>query len=452
MAKIKTKYICQECGYETGKWLGRCPSCNNFSTFSEEIVEKTNSKTNTISATSKALDLESIAPISEVRTKTQIGELDRVLGGGIVQGSLTLVGGDPGIGKSTLLLQICQAVGNSNKKILYVSGEESVQQIKLRANRLNITTKNLLLLSETNFNIIENTIRELNPDLVIIDSIQTVFLEELSSAPGSVTQVRECTAKIMRIGKGENISIFIVGHVTKDGAIAGPRILEHMVDTVLYFEGERLASYRILRAVKNRFGSTNEIGVFEMRQIGLVEITNPSEYMLSGRPIGATGSSVTCSIEGTRPILAEVQSLVSYTTFNIPRRMATGMDFNRVILLIAVLEKKLSLQLGSYDVYVNLAGGIKILEPALDAAVACSIVSSYKNKPIDSKTLIFGEIGLSGELRAVSFCEKRVVEALKLGFETVVIPKDNLKEVSSIKGIKIYPVSNINELLKIVIF
>lgn len=451
MAKIKTKYICQECGYETGKWLGRCPSCNNFSTFSEEIIEKTNSKTNTISATSKALDLESIAPISEVRTKTQIGELDRVLGGGIVQGSLTLVGGDPGIGKSTLLLQICQAIGNSNKKILYVSGEESVQQIKLRANRLNITTKNLLLLSETNFNIIENTIRELNPDLVIIDSIQTVFLEELSSAPGSVTQVRECTAKIMRIGKGENISIFIVGHVTKDGAIAGPRILEHMVDTVLYFEGERLASYRILRAVKNRFGSTNEIGVFEMRQIGLVEISNPSEYMLSGRPIGATGSSVTCSIEGTRPILAEVQSLVSYTTFNMPRRMATGMDFNRIILLIAVLEKKLNLQLGSYDVYVNLAGGIKILEPALDAAVACSIVSSYKNKPIDSKTLIFGEIGLSGELRAVSFCEKRIVEALKLGFETVVIPKDNLKEVSSINGIKIYSVSNINELLKLVI-
>ncbi len=452
MAKIKTKYICQECGYETGKWLGRCPSCNNFSTFSEEVVEKTSSsKATSISATNKALDLESIAPISEVRTETKIGELDRVLGGGIVQGSLTLVGGDPGIGKSTLLLQICQAVGESGKKILYVSGEESAQQIKLRANRLNITTKNLLLLSETNFNIIENTIKEINPDLVIIDSIQTVFLDDLSSAPGSVTQVRECTARIMRIGKGDNISIFIVGHVTKDGAIAGPRILEHMVDTVLYFEGERLASYRILRAVKNRFGSTNEIGVFEMRQIGLVEITNPSEYMLSGRPIGANGSCVTCSIEGTRPILAEVQSLVSYTTFNIPRRMATGMDFNRVILLIAVLEKKLNLQLGSYDVYVNLAGGIKILEPALDASVACSIVSSYKNKPIDAKTLIFGEIGLSGELRAVSFCEKRVVEALKLGFETVVIPKDNLKEVSSIKNIKICPVSNINELLKTVL-
>lgn len=449
MAKTKTKYICQECGYETGKWLGRCPSCNNFSTFSEEIVEKTNTKTITQSCTNKALDLDSIAPIDEVRTKTKINELDRVLGGGIVQGSLTLVGGDPGIGKSTLLLQICQAIGEANKKILYVSGEESAQQIKLRANRLNITTKNLLLLSETNFNIIENTIKEIKPDLVIIDSIQTVFIDDLSSAPGSVTQVRECTAKIMRIGKGENISIFIVGHVTKDGAIAGPRILEHMVDTVLYFEGERLASYRILRAVKNRFGSTNEIGVFEMRQIGLVEISNPSEYMLSGRPIGATGSSVTCSIEGTRPILAEVQSLVSYTTFNIPRRMATGMDFNRVILIIAVLEKKLNLQLGSYDVYVNLAGGIKILEPALDASVACSIVSSYKNKPIDAKTLIFGEIGLSGEIRAVSFCEKRVMEALKLGFETVVIPKDNFKEVKDIKDIKIISVSNVNELLKV---
>lgn len=449
MAKIKTKYICQECGYETGKWLGRCPSCNNFSTFSEEVVEKTTTKATTLFSDNKALDLDSIAPIDEVRTKTKINELDRVLGGGIVQGSLTLVGGDPGIGKSTLLLQICQAIGEANKKILYVSGEESAQQIKLRANRLNITTKNLLLLSETNFNIIEATIKEIKPDLVIIDSIQTVFIDELSSAPGSVTQVRECTAKIMRIGKGENISIFIVGHVTKDGAIAGPRILEHMVDTVLYFEGERLASYRILRAVKNRFGSTNEIGVFEMRQIGLVEINNPSEYMLSGRPIGATGSSVTCSIEGTRPILAEVQSLVSYTTFNIPRRMATGMDFNRIVLLIAVLEKKLNLQLGSYDVYVNLAGGIKILEPALDASVACSIVSSYKNKPIDAKTLIFGEIGLSGEIRAVSFCEKRVMEALKLGFETVVIPKDNFKEIKDIKDIKIVSVSNINELLKV---
>ncbi|MDE6357730.1 MAG: DNA repair protein RadA [Eubacteriales bacterium] len=450
MAKIKTKYVCQECGYETGKWLGRCPSCNNFSTFSEEIIEKQAKNVTTISAVSKALKLDSISPINEVKTKTGIEELDRVLGGGIVQGSLTLVGGDPGIGKSTLLLQICQWIGNAGKKILYVSGEESVHQIKLRANRLNINTDNLLLLSETNFNIVENTVREIAPDLVIIDSIQTMFLEELSSAPGSVTQVRECTSKIMRLGKGENIAILIVGHVTKDGAIAGPRILEHMVDTVLYFEGERMASYRILRSVKNRFGSTNEIGVFEMKQEGLVEILNPSEYMLSGRPIGASGSVVTCSIEGTRPILAEVQSLVSYTTFNIPRRMATGMDFNRIVLLIAVLEKKIGLQLGSYDIYTNLAGGIKILEPALDASAICSIASSYKNKPIDAKTLIFGEIGLAGEMRAVSFCEKRVIEALKLGFETVILPKDNLKEVVSISGIKVHGVSNVNELLNLV--
>lgn len=450
MAKIKTKYICQECGYETGKWLGKCPACNSFSTFSEEIIIK-QSKTTTIPNSSKALSLDNISPISELRIKTGIKELDRVLGGGIVQGSLTLIGGDPGIGKSTLLLQICQSIGNNNKKILYVSGEESVHQIKLRANRLKISTQNLLLLSETNFNIIENTIKELSPDLVIIDSIQTVFLDELSSAPGSVTQVRECTTKIMRIAKCENISTLIVGHVTKDGAIAGPRILEHMVDTVLYFEGERLASYRILRSVKNRFGSTNEIGVFEMRQIGLIEIDNPSEYMLSGRPLNVSGSSVTCSIEGTRPILIEVQSLVSYTTFNIPRRMATGMDFNRIVLLIAVLEKKAGLQLGSYDVYVNLAGGIKILEPSLDASVACSIVSSYKNKVINSKSLIFGEIGLSGEIRSVSFCEKRVTEALKLGFEAVFLPKDNLKEVSSINNIKIYGVSNINELINLII-
>lgn len=448
MAKIKTKYICQECGYETGKWLGKCPSCNSFSTFSEEIVEKTTSKA--ISNSSyKALALDSIACLDEVRTKTKIKELDRVLGGGIVQGSLTLVGGDPGIGKSTLLLQICQYIGEQDKKILYVSGEESAKQIKLRALRLNIDTKNLLLLAETNFNTIENAIIELMPDLVIIDSIQTIFLEELSSAPGSVTQVRECTAKIMRLAKGKNISMFIVGHVTKDGAIAGPRILEHMVDTVLYFEGERMASYRILRAVKNRFGSTNEIGVFEMRQAGLVEIENPSEYMLSGRPLGVAGSSVTCSIEGTRPILAEVQSLVSYTTFNIPRRMATGMDYNRVILLIAVLEKKLNLQLASYDVYINLAGGIKIVEPSLDASVICSIASSYKNRPIASNMLIFGEIGLSGEIRAVSFCEKRVNEAIKLGFETVILPKDNMKELDQIKGIKLLPVKNVEELLKV---
>lgn len=449
MVKIKSRYICQECGYETGKWLGKCPSCNTFSTFSEEIIER-QAKTN-ISKTSKALTLKNIEPINELRIKTGIKELDRVLGGGVVQGSLTLVGGDPGIGKSTLLLQICQSIGENNKKILYISGEESAHQIKLRATRLNINTDNLLLLSETNFNTIENTIKEISPDLVIIDSIQTMFLDELTSAPGSVTQVRETTSRIMRIGKGDNISVFIVGHVTKDGSIAGPRVLEHMVDTVLYFEGERLASYRILRAVKNRFGSTNEIGVFEMRQVGLVEIANPSEYMLSGRPTNVSGSCVTCSMEGTRPILAEVQALVSYTTFNIPRRMATGMDFNRIVLLIAVIEKKIGIQLGSYDVYINLAGGMKILEPALDCSAVCAIISSYKNKVIDPKTIIFGEVGLSGEIRAVSFCEKRVMEALKLGFDTVFIPKDNFKEVVNIKNIKIYKVSNITEIVDLIL-
>lgn len=450
MAKLKTKYICQECGYETIKWLGKCPGCNNFSTFCEEVCEDVSYKNKGLIKSLKleALTLEDIKPLNEERIKTNIKELDRVLGGGIVKGSLTLVGGDPGIGKSTLLLQICNSVSFSDKKILYISGEESVHQIKLRATRLQITTKNIFLLAETNLNAIEVFINEVKPDLVILDSIQTMFLEEISSAPGSVTQVRECTSRIMRFGKGKNISVFIVGHVTKDGAIAGPRILEHMVDTVLYFEGERMASYRILRSVKNRFGSTNEIGIFEMQQKGLKEISNPSEYMLTGRALGASGSIVTCCMEGTRPILVEVQSLVSYTTFNLPRRMATGMDFNRVILLIAVIEKKLNIQLGSYDVYVNLAGGIKILEPSLDASVVASIISSYKNKPIVQDVLIFGEIGLAGEIRAVSNCEKRVLEALKLGFKTIVLPKDNLKELENINNINIKGVSNINELLK----
>ncbi len=449
MAKIKTKYVCGECGYETGRWLGRCPSCGMFNTMNEELDAKSSSFSKSAYTSAQPQRLENIAPISNNRIKTNIGELDRVLSGGLVQGSLTLVGGDPGIGKSTLLIQICQSIGEQNKKILYISGEESVQQIKLRASRLNITTKNLLLLSETNLNIIENTIKDIMPDLVIIDSIQTMYIEELSSAPGSVTQVRECTSKLMHLGKGNNISVFIVGHVTKDGAIAGPRVLEHMVDTVLYFEGERRASYRLLRAVKNRFGSTNEIGVFEMRNKGLKEISNPSEYMLSGRPVGVSGSAVTCSIEGTRPILAEVQSLISYTNFGMPRRMATGMDYNRVILLIAVLEKRVGINLGSYDSYVNLAGGIKIGEPSLDAAVVSAIASSYKNKPINALTLIFGEIGLTGEIRAVSMSEKRVMEAAKLGFKKCILPKENLKEVENIKGINIYGVSTVSELLDI---
>ena len=451
---MKTKYVCGECGYETGRWFGKCPSCGMFNTMNEEADVKISSGSSYKSDSSisgKPLRLENIQPISSNRIKTNIGELDRVLSGGIVQGSLTLVGGDPGIGKSTLLIQICQYVGEQGKQILYVSGEESVQQIKLRASRLNITTKNLLLLSETNMNIIENTIKNVSPDLLIIDSIQTMFLDEIASAPGSVSQVRECTSKLMHLGKGENISVFIVGHVTKDGAIAGPRVLEHIVDTVLYFEGERKASYRILRSVKNRFGSTNEIGVFEMKKEGLVEIENPSEYMLLGRPLDVSGSAVTCSIEGTRPILVEVQSLITYTNFGMPRRMVAGVDYNRVNLLIAVLEKRVGLNLGNYDSYVNLTGGIKIAEPSLDASVVCAIASSYKNKSIDPYTLVFGEIGLTGEMRAVVMSEKRVMEAAKLGFKNCVVPKENLKEFQKIKGIKVIGVSTVSELLDVVI-
>ena len=419
MAKIRSKFVCQSCGYETGKWLGKCPECGSFSTFVEEI-EKAQTKGNrsvnySTDVTPKVLS--EIKPLSQERTKTGLSELDRVLGGGFVQGSLTLVGGDPGIGKSTLLLQICQKLGEQDKNILYVSGEESVQQIKIRADRLNITTEKLKLLSETNLNIIESVIAKENPDYVIIDSIQTMFMDEVSSAPGSVSQVREATSRLMHLGKGKNISLIIVGHVTKDGAIAGPKILEHMVDTVLYFEGDKQASYRILRAVKNRFGGTNEIGVFEMVHSGLREILNPSEFMLSGRPENVSGSVVTCSLEGTRPMLLEVQALVSYTTFNIPRRTATGMDFNRVVLLIAVLEKRANLQLASYDSYVNLTGGIKIAEPSLDAAVAVAIASSYKNVAVSADTVVFGEIGLTGEIRAVSMAERRVTEAAMIRWQ-----------------------------------
>ncbi len=451
MAKPRTIHSCIECGYESARWLGKCPSCGKYNTFEEEIVEKTKFSSDFKSTGEAGLvaTLKSVKPLSEERIQTKIPELDRVLSGGIVEGSLILVGGDPGIGKSTLLLQICQGIGMQNKKILYISGEESIHQIKMRAERLEITTENLYLMSETNLKMIEQTVKQLQPNLVIIDSIQTMYNDSLSSAAGSVTQVRECTSSFMKIGKVMNISVIIVGHVTKDGAIAGPRVLEHMVDTVLYFEGERREIYRIIRAVKNRFGSTNEIGVFEMHDKGLNEISNPSEYMLSGRPIGVSGSTVTCSIEGTRPIMAEVQALVSYTNFGMPRRMATGMDYNRVVMLIAVLEKRVGLQLGNYDSYVNIAGGMKILEPALDAAVVLSITSSYRNKAIDHFTMAFGEIGLTGELRAVTLAEKRVHEAWKLGFKQCIIPQANLKSMKKFDGIRVFGASNINELLEL---
>lgn len=440
-------YICQECGHETLKWLGKCPSCNQFNTFSEEVVEKDKSSVFNIQKTTSPVLLSSVECLADKRIQTKIPELDRVLNGGIVEGSLTLVGGDPGIGKSTLLLQICQTIGQQNHKILYISGEESAKQIKLRAERLGITTDNLYLLSETNINHIDSIVKDVNPTLVIVDSIQTVYKEDLSSAPGSVTQVRECASVLMKLSKTLNISIILVGHVTKDGSIAGPRVLEHMVDTVLYFEGESKASYRILRTVKNRFGGTNEIGVFEMRDKGLIEIQNPSEYMLSGRPINVSGSAVTCNMEGTRPILTEVQALVSYTNFGQARRMATGLDHNRVIMLIAVLEKRMGLQFGNYDSYVNIAGGIKTSEPSLDAAVIVALVSSYRNKVIDPYTLVFGEVGLTGELRAVPMAEKRVQEAQKLGFKRCILPRDNAKSVKHSEDFNLLGISNISDLL-----
>ena len=450
MSKIKTVYICESCGYEAAKWMGKCSGCGSFNTLHENIIDKKAKTTSRTAVNIKKPEmLKNIKTMSEARLKTKIKELDRVLSGGIVEGSLILVGGDPGIGKSTLLLQICNNIGEQGKTILYISGEESATQIKLRAERLTITTDNLLLLSETSLDAIEDTIKDVKPDLIIIDSIQTMQRAELSSVPGSVSQVRECTQLFMRLAKETNICIIIVGHVTKDGTIAGPKVLEHMVDTVLYFEGEKGASYRIIRAVKNRFGSTNEIGVFEMREKGLVEIDNPSEYMLSGRPLGVSGSTVTCSIEGTRPILTEVQALVSPSNFGMPRRMASGLDYNRVTMLIAVLEKRMGMQLGNYDSYVNIAGGLKIAETALDTAVITSIASSYRNKITDPFTLVFGEVGLAGEIRAVPMADLRVSEAGKLGFKKCIVPEANLKALKKFDGIRVLGARNINELLEV---
>jgi DNA repair protein RadA/Sms len=385
----------------------------------------------------------------EDRSDTHIGELNRVLGGGLVRGSLTLVGGDPGIGKSTLLLQVARNMSDDGHAILYISVEESLSQIKLRANRIGTFTDNLKFLCETNLSTIEAVITKDKPEIVIIDSIQTMFNEDVSSAPGSVSQVRETTAVLLRIAKSMNVSIFIVGHVTKEGTVAGPRVLEHMVDTVLYFEGDRHASYRILRGVKNRFGSTNEIGVFEMRQDGLAEVANPSEFMLDGRPEDASGSIVTCSVEGTRPILLEIQALVCRTSFGFPRRQANGTDYNRVNLLMAVLEKRVGLQMADCDAYVNLAGGMKLQEPALDLGICLAVISSFKNKPIDSSVVAFGEVGLSGEVRSVSMTEQRVMEAKKLGFKTIILPKAYENKLKDTKGLEIIGVRSLQDPMKI---
>ncbi|MCM1126096.1 MAG: DNA repair protein RadA [Lachnospiraceae bacterium] len=443
MAKSKssTIFFCQNCGYESSKWMGQCPGCHQWNTFVEETlspaVKGRTGSGHSAAAPGRPVSLKEISLEDEDRITTHSRELDRVLGGGLVKGSLTLVGGDPGIGKSTLLLQVCRMLAADKREILYVSGEESLKQIKLRANRIGEFDEHLKLLCETSLGTIEETIRRMKPDVVVIDSIQTMYQESISSAPGSISQVREATGVLLQLAKGLNISVFIVGHVTKEGTVAGPRVLEHMVDTVLYFEGDRHASYRILRGVKNRFGSTNEIGVFEMVQEGLREVENPSEFMLSGKPEHASGSVVVCSMEGTRPMLVEIQALVCHSSFGIPRRQTTGTDFNRVNLLIAVLEKRLGLQMGNCDAYVNIAGGIRIQEPAVDLGIVMALVSSFKNKSIDDKMLVFGEVGLSGEVRGVSMVQARVQEAQKLGFTSCVIPRVCLDAVKDVTGIKI---------------
>ena len=449
MAKARTTaFFCKECGYESAKWTGQCPACREWNTMVEEPVAK------------KASDRRAVIPdrgrqkiqpvrLSEVsieeqdRISTGYQELDRVLGSGIVAGSLVLVGGDPGIGKSTLLLQVCRNLAAEGHKVLYISGEESLKQIKLRANRIGRITGDLLFLCETSLDDIQEAIQETKPEIVIIDSIQTMYREDVSSAPGSVSQVRESTNILLQIAKGMGISVFIVGHVTKEGVVAGPRVLEHMVDTVLYFEGERNASYRILRGVKNRFGSTNEIGVFEMQEQGLEEVENPSEYLLSGRPEEASGAAVACSLEGTRPILLEVQALVAQTNFGMARRTAAGTDYNRVNLLMAVLEKRCHYEMSRYDAYVNIAGGVRMNEPALDLAIVLALVSSLKDRPVNPKCIIFGEVGLSGEVRAVSMAEQRVREAIKLGFESCILPQVCLEKMKKVEGIDLHGVRNV---------
>ncbi len=448
MAKAKTVFFCKECGYESAKWLGQCPGCKAWNSFTEESVVQTKYKAVTTAvAASKPLPINEVSSDKEERTLIGIQEFDRVLGGGIVKGSLVLVGGDPGIGKSTLLLQMCREI-STRHKVLYISGEESAQQIKMRADRLGEFSGEVLLLSETNLELIESTLEKEQPEVVVIDSIQTMYREEVGAAPGSVSQVREATASLMRLAKVKEISIFIVGHVTKEGTVAGPRMLEHMVDTVLYFEGDNSAAYRILRAVKNRFGSTNEIGVFEMTGMGLTEVTNPSEYMLEGRPEEEPGSVITTVMEGTRPILVEVQALVCQTNFNMPRRTAAGVDYNRVNLLMAVMEKRLGISMAGCDAYVNVAGGMKISEPGIDLAIVLALLSSYKNKAVDSKTIAFGEIGLTGEVRSVSMLSQRIKEAEKLGYEVCIVPKARNARVTDGKPgkIRLIEVGNIREL------
>ncbi|WP_288887699.1 DNA repair protein RadA [uncultured Eubacterium sp.] len=453
-------FFCNECGYESRKWLGQCPSCKAWNTFVEEKVNAS-SKSKIVSGISKSTvtTLKEVTNEDGERINTGFDELDRVLGGGIVVGSLTLVGGDPGIGKSTLLLQVCRNLANAGLRVLYISGEESLRQIKIRADRLGETNDNLKVLCDTDLSNIESVLKDEKPEFVIIDSIQTMYKEEVGSAPGSVGQVRESTNVLMQLAKGLNIPIVIVGHVTKEGVVAGPRVLEHMVDTVLYFEGDRHESYRVLRSVKNRFGATNEIGVFEMRNDGLREVLNPSAFMLEGRPVDAAGTVVACAMEGTRPLLVEVQALVCNTNFSMPKRTAAGMDYNRVNLLLAVLDKRAGLSISDCDAYVNIAGGMKLNEPGLDLAVAISLVSSFKNKPVASDTIVFGEIGLIGEVRSVTQDKARILEAKKLGFNRVILPEisyktlcKDCKDINKEYGLTFIPIGNVSEITRSDIF
>ena len=458
MAKTKSSsiFFCQECGYESSKWMGQCPGCRQWNTFVEEAVSKSPYAGMTSAQGVGKNSRGSVQPsvLSEItirkedRLSTGIGELDRVLGGGVVKGSLTLVGGDPGIGKSTLLLQVCRNLSASGHKVLYISGEESLSQIKMRADRIGQFTEHMLLLCETNLSEIAEVIRSRKPAAVVIDSIQTMYNDNVSAAPGSISQVRESTGLLLQLAKGLEVSVFIVGHVTKEGTVAGPRVLEHMVDAVLYFEGDRHASYRILRGVKNRFGSTNEIGVFEMQEQGLTEVLNASEYMLDGRPENASGSVAACTMEGTRPLLVEIQALVCHSNFGIPRRQATGTDFNRVNLLMAVLEKRSGMQLASCDAYVNITGGMKIQEPAVDLGIVLAILSSFKNQALDPKLVAFGEVGLSGEVRSVNQARQRAAEAEKLGFTTCILPFGCAEDCRKNSGMEIIGVRTVQEAIE----
>ena len=449
MAKNKTIFVCNECGYESAKWLGKCPACNSWNTFFEQKIVETKNSNNNLNdgKINTPQKLNSYVASEKVRTSTGFGELDRVLGGGLVKGSLILLGGEPGIGKSTLILQICNKVkGEGN--VLYVSGEESAEQIKLRADRLGINNEDILFLGETNIDIVTQSVLNINPKLVIIDSIQTMYSEEITAAAGSVSQVREITSQIMRVCKSREITTIIIGHVTKDGTIAGPRVLEHMVDTVLYLEGERYFSYRILRGVKNRFGSTNEIGMFEMREEGMTEILNPSDVLISEREDNPAGSCVVSCIEGTRPILVELQALTAQTVFGYPKRTANGIDFNRLALLIAVMEKKAGLNLGNQDVYLNVVGGLKINEPSIDLGIILVTASIFRNITIPKDVVIMGEVGLTGEVRRINFIEKRLREAEKLGFKTCIIPESNKKVLKDKFKLDIIGVRNVKEAME----